>query len=374
LFPVQFDHLRRLTDDTGLLEHCHGKLPRRKEGYSTDDNARALWLCAAWIPYAKAAGDVQTSQLLQALADRYASFLLWVQDEDGWFHNNVGYNRVFEPEAPSDDCQGRSLWALAKAVLNVPDPEWTLPLQCAFYRGVQAASRLQFARGLAHTLSAVSAMWLGVAQGARVEPWFADWALRTLPGQARRLAAALYEQYEACARDDWQWFEPTLTYANGVLPWALWHAWEALQDERARCIASTSLQFLIAKMTAPQGHIRPIGNQGWATPASVSQWDQQPLEVMKLALACAKAIELGEEEDGLYRRTLERCVQWYHGENDLQVVMADRTDGSCCDGLMQTGANRNRGAESTLSYLLTETFRYVVTAEHQPQLVRVALE
>lgn len=37
-----FAHLRRLTDDTGLLEHALGRIPRRREGYTTDDNARAM--------------------------------------------------------------------------------------------------------------------------------------------------------------------------------------------------------------------------------------------------------------------------------------------------------------------------------------------
>ncbi|MFW5839888.1 MAG: glycosyltransferase family 4 protein, partial [Planctomycetota bacterium] len=39
-------HLRTMTDDTGILRHCHYSTPNRRSGYSTDDNARAL-ICAA---------------------------------------------------------------------------------------------------------------------------------------------------------------------------------------------------------------------------------------------------------------------------------------------------------------------------------------
>src|SRR6267154_6710890 len=39
---VKLDHLKRLTDDTGMLQHAIFTIPNRAEGYTTDDNARAL--------------------------------------------------------------------------------------------------------------------------------------------------------------------------------------------------------------------------------------------------------------------------------------------------------------------------------------------
>src|SRR5258707_9618135 len=38
------DHLNRMTDDTGMLQHAIFTIPNRSEGYTTDDNARALIL------------------------------------------------------------------------------------------------------------------------------------------------------------------------------------------------------------------------------------------------------------------------------------------------------------------------------------------
>src|SRR5437660_2626448 len=38
------DHLNRMTDDTGMLQHAIFTIPNRGEGYTTDDNARALIL------------------------------------------------------------------------------------------------------------------------------------------------------------------------------------------------------------------------------------------------------------------------------------------------------------------------------------------
>src|SRR5256885_14435003 len=41
---LKLDHLNRLTDDTGMLQHSIFTIPNRGEGYTTDDNARALIL------------------------------------------------------------------------------------------------------------------------------------------------------------------------------------------------------------------------------------------------------------------------------------------------------------------------------------------
>ena len=39
---LKLDHLNALTDDTGILQHAIFAIPNRSEGYTTDDNARAL--------------------------------------------------------------------------------------------------------------------------------------------------------------------------------------------------------------------------------------------------------------------------------------------------------------------------------------------
>jgi hypothetical protein len=41
---LPLEHLDRMTDSTGLIQHAIYSLPRRESGYTTDDNARALRL------------------------------------------------------------------------------------------------------------------------------------------------------------------------------------------------------------------------------------------------------------------------------------------------------------------------------------------
>ena len=39
---LRLDHLIRMTDDTGLLQHAAHSVPDRRFGYCVDDNARGL--------------------------------------------------------------------------------------------------------------------------------------------------------------------------------------------------------------------------------------------------------------------------------------------------------------------------------------------
>jgi hypothetical protein len=45
---------------------------------------------------------------------------------------------------------------------------------------------------------------------------------------------------------------------------------------------------------------------------------------------------------------------WFRGKNSLRIALAEPLSGACCDGLQESGVNRNQGAESTLAYLWTE--------------------
>ena len=40
--PLNTSHLSQMTDDTGMLQHAIYSVPYCSEGYTTDDNARAL--------------------------------------------------------------------------------------------------------------------------------------------------------------------------------------------------------------------------------------------------------------------------------------------------------------------------------------------
>jgi hypothetical protein len=353
---VRFRHLRRMTDDTGLLEHAIGKIPRRAEGYTTDDNARALWACVEWIDLDP---ELAEAERLPELAERYVGFLYWARKPDGRFHNNYDYERKPESEQPSDDCLGRTIWALARTA-SVPFGRRFAPAVPEMLdHALNAADGMASHRGWAYALAACALLERG-RRGAGRENGGAPLSEERIRALAADLRNRLLDSYRRESGPDWRWFEPVMTYSNGLLPWALFEDHAAFGDEASLDAARESFRFLAERMGAPSGAIRPIGNRGWCTRNHTARWDQQPIEAFKLALAA----EAGYRVTGK-RKYLEialACRAWFHGRNDCGAPLADPADGSCCDGLTPDGPNANRGAESTIAWMLTEAIVRRMTA------------
>ena len=106
---IALDHLDRLTDSTGLIQHAIYGVPRRESGYTTDDNARALRLCTRL--YRRHPGE----QLLSRVAG-YLSFLEYARCPGGGFHNFLSYRRSWLDAEGSGDCLGQAVLALAEVL------------------------------------------------------------------------------------------------------------------------------------------------------------------------------------------------------------------------------------------------------------------
>lgn len=400
--PPSFVHLRRLTDDTGLLEHALGRIPRRAEGYTTDDNARALWLATEWLSRPPGVLKPKDRAMLTELAEIYMAFLLWNQLDNGWWHNNVAYNRLPEAEdkGSGHDCQGRAIWAAADAWVRL---QGALPntAEILIQRAMPTLGVIDSRRGQAFAMAACAHMLEADSRGDITLPgsWKAE-----MTGHMERYESLLNREFRRFAKDGWHWFEPVMTYGNGLLPWAMLRTYRVTDRPETFRHGLESLAFLLEMMTAKEGWLRPIGNNGWGTPGFVSRWDQQPLEIFKLALALSEAdlalklagrSEANLEDDRLvasfsvtasgnsagihgsrgdgrrtatggtgrkvpirnpaFVREMKRlALAWFYGYNDKRQPMSDPEDGSCCDGLTEAGPNINCGAESTISYLMTE--------------------
>ncbi|GIQ61537.1 glycosyl transferase [Paenibacillus cisolokensis] len=331
----RFKHILRLTDDTGIVEHALGRIPRRKEGYSTDDQARALWACLEWLDLA---GEEEAGKL-NDLIDTYLAFLLWVQKDNGHFHNNIAYDRTQEKEAPSDDCLGRCLWAAALALVRLREPERRVAAETVLEKALTQVSAMRFLRGQAYAMSALSLL-------------IAHRYPHHLMNELEMLTQRLVDAYRSQAAAGWNWFEPVVSYSNAILPWGLLNAYEVVRDNRILNVATESLDFLIRLSTNEKGQIRPVGNKGWCGRESRALWDQQPIDVMKLCLAAAKAFQITGTTR--YAEIAAKCRDWFYGENDAGVSMVNAAEGSCYDGLTDTGPNLNQGAEAVISYLITE--------------------
>jgi hypothetical protein len=174
-------------------------------------------------------------------------------------------------------------------------------------------------------------------------------------------ADRLIDCYQHCARYGWHWFESQLTYANAVLPHALFVAAKRWPDEEYLDVARASFEFL-DRTTTSAGMYWPIGNSGWYRQGEEKAlYDQQPVEAVTMAEAALAAFSL-EHEDA-YLSTFCRTNDWFHGNNSLAAALADPESGACCDGLQPLGLNRNQGAESTLAYLWMAVHNFEVQVE-----------
>ena len=70
----RLDHLVRMTDSAGILQHASSTIPNFAEGYCTDDNARALLLTVLLEQLG------QSSAQVHRLATTYAAFLNYAFD------------------------------------------------------------------------------------------------------------------------------------------------------------------------------------------------------------------------------------------------------------------------------------------------------
>jgi len=329
-------HLRLLTDDVGILQHAIATVPNYDEGYTTDDNARALLLMVLLeqLNYDRA-GQVGM------LATRYLAFLWHAYNTQlNCFRNYMAYDRRWLDERGSYDSQARALWGLA-AVLSRSRQEG---LRQAAGRLFDAA--LPAARNFTDLRPAAFAL-LGLHD--YLEHFSGDRAAQEI---RLLLAERLFEAYQHQASETWPWFEDKLTYANAALPHALLLCGRSLGRAEWREAALRALKWLMEEQTSPAGHFAPIGNNGFyqrgGTPA---RFDQQPLEAQVSLSACLEAYRATGDEH--WRNLARRTFEWFLGRNDQGVSLYVPATGGCSDGLSATGASANQGAESTLAFLLS---------------------
>jgi hypothetical protein len=331
---IALDHLDRLTDSTGLIQHAIYSLPRRESGYTIDDNARALRLCVQLWSRRPA------ERMLNRITG-YLSLLEYARRPGGGFHNLMSYQRQWLDTDSRGDCQGQAVRALAEVLgSNLPEDHRMLAREL-IDAVLPTLAELKSLRAQAYLILAYGRLWS--ADVKNIEP---------LENVARLAAENLVECYNRSRRPDWPWFESRMTYANAVMPHALFIAAQRWPKESFLEVAEESLAFLDRETTV-DGFFWPVGNNGWYSRGEAkAPYDQQPVEAGTMAEAALDAFRLRSSERYLY--AFRRARGWFHGRNSRGEALLDARSGGCCDGLQSGGVNRNQGAESTLAYLFTE--------------------
>lgn len=332
---MQLDHLQRLSDSTGIVQHAIYTIPDHAHGYCTDDNARALILTVLLEELGK------DSSAVHLLASRYAAFLNFAFDRGtGRFRNFMSFDRRWLEKDGSDDSQGRALWALGTCIGRSRRTGLIAWARELFHQALPVCEKTTSPRTWAMAI-------LGIHEYLR--KYSGDRLAATM---SHRLADRLIEMYDAVATEDWPWFENIATYDNAKLSQALIAHGRWSDNHRATEIGLKSLRWLCQQQLSPQGRFRPIGCNGFSREGGVvAVFDQQAIEAYAMLSASIEAYAV--DKDPAWSEQAHLVFDWFLGRNDLGQPIYDATTGGCHDGLMENQVNQNQGAESTLAFLLS---------------------
>jgi glycosyltransferase involved in cell wall biosynthesis len=337
---LKLTHVITLTDDVGMLQHATFTIPNRAEGYTTDDNARALIFTVLLAQL----GMDHSGKTVSPNPDwpfRYLAFLEHAfHSEKKRFRNFLGYDRRWMEDQGSEDSHGRALWALGTLLARSEDPGLRGAAGRLFEFSLPAALEFSSPRAWAYTL-------LGIQEYLNSYPGDRD-AQKIRCALGRRLL----DLYESIHTPDWKWFENVLAYGNARLSQAMLLAGSACADDHMVSAGLVSLDWLMeTQRCQTNGHFVSVGSQGfYHQGGEKARFDQQPIEAAGAVSACLEAYRV--TGDSRWRDEAWRAFNWFLGDNDLQLPLYDPETGGCRDGLHPDRANQNQGAESTLSFLM----------------------
>ncbi len=354
--PFKLDHLNHMTDETGMLQHALFTVPLYREGYTTDDNARALVVSTLM--------EELGLEEVGKLSSRYLAFIGYAYNaESGRFRNFMDYQRNWLEMCGSDDSHGRALWALG-TVLGRSNTS-----------ALQSMAGWLFEQALPAILKTTSPRaWAFALIG--IHEYLRRFTGDRRAGQIREeLAGRLLALYQRNRTGEWRWYEKGLTYCNAALPQSMLMCGQWIPNNSMTEAGIESLDWLagLQRSDADGGHFAPIGSNGfYQRGAERARFDQQPVEAQAMVSACLEAYRI--TGDQRWRKEARRAFEWFLGRNDLNLPLYDPTTGGCRDGLHPDRPNENQGAESTLAFLqsllelrLAENALVSLEADHKEQ-------
>ena len=302
-----------LIDDFGIWQHTDGVTILHEEGYALDDATRGLLVTLAL-------GRTEQSEVL-------FSYILKSRAQTG-FYGFAGPNKQFIPAIASDDATGQTIWAAGYAVSKNfhKDEAIQFIADTTLY-----LDKTKYMRGYAYAL--LGAIYVG-----------------------EELAEHFYKKLHSffdATDNDWPWPEPTLTYGNGIIPYAFLRYGLVYGDESAIQLGRKLLLFLEERCT--HGRQRgPIGNDGWLPRGTevAPVYSQQPIDAAYMVWAWLVAYQIsGNQSD---KNLSEAWMKWFDGDNVAKTMMYDPNDMRCFDGIDSIGVHYHSGAESNICLLLSK--------------------
>ena len=350
-------HMNRMTTDIGIMQFSKINEPDPDSGYTIDDNARAMMVMCEQYTLEGNANDLKLARI-------YLNFIEFCQQPNGSFLNYVSIEQAFTPQNETcnlEDSIGRTIWALGFVISkrnNIPE-SMVLQAQSIVQKAIPSLKNIHSTRSMAF-----------IIKGLHLANNPANLPLLEL--FAQRLA----NMYAHESKENWQWFEGSLTYANSLLPEAMLLAGLSTENKQYQKIALESFAFLLAH-TFDESGIHVISNEFWdvtkgqpygsETPMFPQVGGEQAIDVSYTIMALAAFHQVFLDEN--YAQKMRLAFDWFQGKNHLHQIVYNPCTGGCYDGLEKENVNLNQGAESTVSYLLA---RQVMEKIKQP-FVRIKL-
>ena len=326
----KIEYIKKMTDKVGIFEHSYDTQINYKEGYATDDNARALIVALLHKNY--------------ILASTYLGFLERAEKK-GYMYCDKKITGEWDGKPSLDDHFGRSVWAVCAASLseNQGIKRRAVLLLDKFFPVID---KLKYLRPKAFCLIGLSLLLTNE---------LSEYSSK-ISSLSRSLAFDLINAFEGSSSPGWLWFEDVLNYDNARLPQALLAYANKLGDNKANEVGLTTMNFLIDQTYDIKAKcFRFIGSNGWFRQDQTKAIDdEQPLDAAATTAALIEAYQSTEKY--YYLELAEKSFAWYHGDNVFKQPLYNPVKASVYDGLGKnlgtTGVSKNQGAESILSYHL----------------------
>lgn len=144
---ISLSHLKRLTDERGIIQFSRFGIPDKSSGYTIDDNARAM--IVACMHYSETS-DPEDLKLINI----YLNFIQYCQQEDGMFLNYLDKNgryHIKNDYVNLEDANCRTIWGLGYLLSQKDDlPDYLISkAEAAFNNALPTLDRLRSPRALA---------------------------------------------------------------------------------------------------------------------------------------------------------------------------------------------------------------------------------
>jgi glycosyltransferase involved in cell wall biosynthesis len=333
--PINLSHLKKMTTETGIIQFSKINQPNIDTGYTLDDNARAMVVSCM---HYNLTSDLESIKSIRT----YLYFIKHCQQPMGNFFNYIDKDRHFTAQNNTDnldDSNGRAIWALGYLISlkKLLPKEMVTEARTILKGSLDHISTIKSTRAMAFSIKGL---------------YYSLTAFKDSKGLelSVMLANRLKQMYRHESKENWEWFESYLTYANSILSEAMLYAWQITKDTDFKEIAIESFNFVL-NQTFNQNGIKVISNKNWLHKGeNTMQFGEQPIDVAYTILTLSKFYD--EFKDEMYREKMEIAFNWFLGKNHLHQTIYNPCTGGCYDGLEENNVNLNQGSESTVSYLM----------------------